>query len=73
VKATDLAAWLGATAGSLALLLDDIKWLRSGARLIISANPNIVPLQPARGRPAEAHIVIWVRNTGSAATTLTGI
>lgn len=73
MAATDIAAWLGAIAGSLALLLEYIKWLRSGARLTVSANPNMLPLESTRNRSAEPHMVVWVRNTGDAPTTLTAI
>jgi hypothetical protein len=73
VAATDIAAWLGAVAGSLALLFDYIKWLRSGARLTVSANPNMLLLESTRNRPAEPHMVVWVRNTGDAPTTLTAM
>lgn len=73
MAATDIAAWLGAIAGSMALLLDYIKWLRSGARLAVSANPNMLPLESTHKRPAEPHMVVWVRNTGDAPTTLTAI
>ena len=53
VNATEYAAWIGAATGCLALLLEFIKWMQSGARLEISTNPNMVPLNPTLGFPSE--------------------
>ncbi len=69
---TEIAAWIGATTGSLALLLNFVKWVRSGTRLAISSNSNMVPLDhPTPDFPAEPHLVVWVRNVGDAPTTVT--
>ena len=73
MNATEYAAWIGTATGCLALLLEFIKWMQSGARLEISTNPNMVPLDPTPGVPSERHIVAWVRNTGDKPTTLTHI
>jgi hypothetical protein len=71
MTASDIAAWVGAITGTLALGLEAVKWFRSGPRLRISVNPNMVPLDPARAFPAEPHLFVWVRNIGDAPTTLT--
>ena len=68
---TETAAWIGATTGTLALLLQVVKWIRSGTRLDISSNSNMIPIDPTPDFPSEPHLMIWVRNVGDAPTTLT--
>ena len=57
MNATEYAAWIGTATGCLALLLEFIKWMQSGARLEISTNSNMVLLNPTPGFPSEPHIV----------------
>lgn len=72
MKASDIAAWVGATTGTLAVGLEFVKWIRSGPRLRIAANSSILPFDPTPEWPAQPHLVVWVRNVGNAPTTLTG-
>jgi hypothetical protein len=71
VSATELAAWIGAATGTLALVLEFVKWVRSGARLEISSNSNMTPLEPTRDFPSKPHLFVWVRNVGDTKTTIT--
>jgi hypothetical protein len=66
---TDIAAWVGALTGGGGLLWDFIKYAHSGPRLVLSANPNMVPLAPESRAPA--HLVVRVVNRGRAPTTVT--
>ncbi len=54
---TETAAWIGAVTGTLALLLQVVKWIRSGTRLEISSNPNMIPIDrmQAKTRDIIAH------------------
>lgn len=52
-------------------MFEFIKWARSGPRLAISSNPNMVPFEPTPDFPSEPHLFVWVRNVGDAKTTIT--
>ncbi|HEU4688175.1 MAG TPA: hypothetical protein VFS23_07450 [Vicinamibacterales bacterium] len=71
MNATEWAAWIGAVTGCLALGLELLRWVRSGPRLSITSNPNMIPTQPTRDFPAEPHLFVWVQNVGDAKTTIT--
>jgi hypothetical protein len=55
---TDIAAWIGAATGSISLLWEIYKWAKSGPKVIVSINPNMVSEQGGH------FVMISVRNTG---------
>jgi hypothetical protein len=72
MTATDVAAWVGALTGTGVLLWDIFKWAHSGARIKVSAAPNM------RGYGAAAQLlgdepVVMVEaiNVGQSKTTIT--
>jgi len=67
---TDIAAWLGAVSGSIALVWDFYKWLRSGPRLQARVNPHMVEV---RYGTTYRFAVIWVSNRGNAKTTISAV
>ena len=67
---TDVLALVGTVTGSAALLLDLVKWLRSGPRLRIRANPNMQPTQAPPGTPPGHWTLVRVSNVGDTPTTL---
>jgi hypothetical protein len=69
--ATEVAAWIGAATGTTSILWDVFKYLRSGPKLRIQANPNMVPAKPRPGYPADSRwTLVRVANVGSSRTTL---
>ena len=64
---TDIAAWLGAATGSVTLLWEIYKWAKSGPKLIISVNPNMISAQQ------ERFVMISIRNTGDRKTTVQAV
>lgn len=70
--ATDTAAWWGAIVATIVLLWDIYKWWRSGARLIVRANPNMQDVSKlARGSAHDLRIFVDVTNSGDRPTTIT--
>ncbi|MFZ3065657.1 MAG: hypothetical protein WA277_10295 [Nitrospirota bacterium] len=69
---TDIAAWWGAVIATLLLLWDVYKWKKAGPHLEVSASPN---MQTFGGIPDtlgdKTYVVVEIRNTGNAKTTLT--
>jgi len=72
MKATEIAAWWGATIATLVLAWDIYKWKRSGPIVNVSASPN---METFGGVPNSLNnktfVVVEVTNTGSKKTTLT--
>ena len=68
MTARDVAAWLGAAIGVLALGWEVIRWRRDRPRLEITARANMPVVPEALGRPI---LGIWVTNTGTAPATIT--
>jgi hypothetical protein len=74
VSATELAAWWGAGTGTLVLAWDVFKWFKSGARLRVTAIPNMQFLPSGGGLLNDKKLVaVEVANVGDNKTTLTHI
>lgn len=80
VDASDVAAWWGAGVGSLALLWEIFRWVRSGPRLAVTVRRRILKFNLRRtptGHPLPdprfVGLLVEVSNVGSAATTLTHV
>ena len=71
-SATDIAAWWGAGAGTLVLLWDVYKWLRTGVhlRMTVSGNMEGYGHIALLLNPNQTVIVVEVVNTGDKRTTL---
>lgn len=66
-----IAAWWGAVLATIVFLWEVYKWLRSGARLQVSAAKDMQLAAP-NGRLNDAlHICLTVHNVGDAVTTIT--
>lgn len=71
---TDAAAWVGAITGSLVLLWDVFKWVRSGARIRVSASPNMTAYGSAVALlGTKTCIAVEASNVGQAKTTITHV
>lgn len=75
MEPTVVAAWWGAIIGSLVLLWDIYKWLKSGPILRITALPNMNYLGPeGEGYSKEnTYIFVEATNVGNRKTTLTNL
>lgn len=72
MNATDIAAWVGATTGTLVLLWDVFKWLHARPRLTVSAAPNMEAFGSAVALIGnKTVVVVEARNVGDAKTTIT--
>jgi hypothetical protein len=71
---TDVAAWVGAITGSLVLLWDVFKWVHSGARVRVSAAPNMRAYGSALALlGTKTCIAVEASNVGQAKTTITHV
>ena len=71
---TDVAAWVGAITGSLVLLWDVFKWVLSGVRIRVSAEPNMTAYGSAAALLGiKTCIVVEASNVGQAKTTITHV
>jgi hypothetical protein len=73
---TDAAAWLGAATGTLALVWDVIKWLRSGARLhvvVLTGMHQLVGTKIGAVQVPGVFVTVRVANVGDQAATISGI
>ncbi len=72
MTATDVAAWIGALTGTLVLLWDVFKWVHSGAKIKISASPNMTGYGSAALLLGEQTCVaVEATNVGQSKTTIT--
>jgi len=72
MNATDIAAWVGAITGSCIFLWDIFKWLHGGARVIVSASPNMIAYGAAVAIAGDTDsVVVEATNIGDAKTTIT--
>lgn len=71
LKINDIAAWWGAIIATLALAWNIIVAVRSGARIHVTANPNmkIYPKTPITGD--KSYIAVTAVNSGTSPTTIT--
>ncbi len=72
MNASEIAAWVGAATGSLALLWDIIKWSRTGPRIAVSVAPNMTAYGAAElllGK--EPCVLVEANNVGDGKTTVT--
>ena len=70
---TDVVAWVGALTGTAGLAWDIFKWHKSGPRLVVTTNLQLIQLVPLPGTPVVQRIAVCVHNRGSAPTTLTAL
>lgn len=74
MSATDIAAWIGATTGTLTLLWDIFKWSKTGPRISVSAAPNMVAFGVEALAVGEAPcVVVEASNVGDGKTTITHV
>lgn len=71
VTASDYAAWWGATIATLALIWNIVVAIRSGARIHVTATPNMQVFPPNPGEEDSSYIFINAVNRGNSATTIT--
>jgi hypothetical protein len=72
MTATDVAAWIGALTGTLVLLWDIFKWVHSGAKIKVSASPNMTGYGSAALLLGEKMCVaVEATNVGQSKTTIT--
>ena len=72
MKATDVAAWIGAFTGTLVLLWDIFKWVHSGAKIKVSASPNMTCFGGAAPLLGEkTYVAVEATNVGQSKTTIT--
>ncbi|MCZ7566366.1 MAG: hypothetical protein M5U08_23315 [Burkholderiales bacterium] len=72
MSASEIAAWVGAATGSLALLWDIIKWSKTGPRIAVTAAPNMTGYGAAElilgNKPC---VLVEACNVGDGKTTIT--
>ena len=74
MSATDVAAWIGALTGTGALLWDIFKWVHSGARLKVSAAPNMTGVGgTALLLGDKTCVTVEATNIGQSKTTITHV
>ena len=72
MTATDVAAWIGALTGTGVLLWDIFKWVHSGARIKVSAAPNMIGYGGAAQLLGnKTCVVVEATNIGQSKTTIT--
>ncbi len=72
MEASVVAAWWGAIIASVVLLWDIFKWFSKGARILVSAAPNMQTVNPLKGKlDDEKMILVEVVNIGDLPTTIT--
>jgi len=72
MKVTDVAAWWGAVIASLVFIWDIYKWKMSGARLHLSASPNMQFFGSHQEvNDNKTYVFVEVSNVGNRNTTLT--
>lgn len=74
MNATDVAAWWGAIAATVAIIWDVVKWSHGGPRINVQPAPNMVVMG---GSPLlkddNTYISVRVTNTGDQKTTITNL
>lgn len=71
VDASTVAAWWGAVLATIVFIWEIYKWSRTGARLRVTANPEMQQVIPDVGIEPELYINLVVANVGDAPTTIT--
>ena len=72
MTATDVAAWIGALTGTGVLLWDIFKWVHSGARIKVSAAPNMTGYgNAAQLLGNKTCVAVEATNVGHSKTTVT--
>jgi hypothetical protein len=73
---TTVVAWIGAVSGVSGLVWDFFKWKTAGPKLRLSVKTGMIRRfdgHPGLEDRAERRVVLWVRNVGTAATTVTTV
>jgi hypothetical protein len=73
MDASIVAAWWGAVLATIVFFWDVYRWARSGARLVVTATPNMQQVVPGVGLSPDLHVNTLVRNVGDASTTITHV
>jgi len=72
MEASIVAAWWGAIVASVVLLWDIFKWFTKGAKIIVTATPNMQIVNHAEGRLDEGMLIfVEAINIGDMPTTIT--
>jgi hypothetical protein len=71
MTASDFAAWYGAALATMVFAWEIWKWLRSGPRLRVSAQPNMSHVTPSGGFGGDRVIFVEAVNCGDQATEIT--
>lgn len=70
---TTIAAWWGAASGTGVLIWDVVKWYKTSARLVVSANGRRKLFPSVPGQQPGEYVLVSISNRGRASTTITGI
>ena len=70
-NASDYAAWWGAIIATFAFIWNLINTIRDGARIKITATPNMVYYPPDPVTKGKSYISLTAVNRGNSATTIT--
>ncbi len=70
-KISDIAAWWGAVIATLALVWNIVVALRSGARIQVTATPNMLYIPSDPITKDKKYIYVKAVNRGTAPTTIT--
>ncbi|MBX3589882.1 MAG: hypothetical protein KF755_03135 [Burkholderiaceae bacterium] len=74
MNASELAAWIGATTGTLALAWDVIKWTRSGARIFVKAQAGMGMVIPGENiEKNQSFVTVTAVNRGDRPATITHV
>jgi hypothetical protein len=72
MTATDVAAWIGALAGTGVLLWDIFKWVHQGAHIKVSVAPHMIGYgSGALLLGDKTYVAVEATNVGQAKTTIT--
>jgi hypothetical protein len=71
MEATPWVAWIGACTGIASLAWNIYVKVTSGARLVVTAFPNMIIVPRTAGNPK--YVSVTVQNVGTTATTLTNL
>lgn len=72
MQTTEVAAWVGAITGSVAVPWDFFKWMHTGPRIAVSAAPNMVGYGSAAVLTGDKDmVVVEAVNVGDGKTTVT--
>src|SRR5690348_11158114 len=71
MSASDYAAWYGAVVATVVFGWEIWKWTREGARLRVTATPNMITVAGDGSPPSEKMILVRAVNVGDSPTVVT--